>query len=186
MNTTPAQPNQPADTAKTDDVHARPRRKLDAGIIDAIAEGVARGLNESECARLLGIDPRVWRNFKSRGKNDARWQAALEKFTALRLDKLIKGIEDCGDGKGLRQPDWRAKAWLASVIAPKRFSDAGQRAAVQINMSAPSVWATVLTDQKMNEIWAKVEKQFAQEKQQAIAISASAKPKQIESAKPEP
>src|ERR1017187_8478823 len=70
---TPPQTNESAqsgtgDTANNDDILARAtaRRRIDATAIAGIAKLVAKNLTESEACRRLGIQPRVWFNFKDR------------------------------------------------------------------------------------------------------------------------
>jgi hypothetical protein len=123
-------------TQNSEDIPARARtRKLTITTIRQIAKLVARGLTESEACRRLGIEPHAWFNFKSKAKNDSRFKAELETADADRIHNCIEGIEDAGEGKGMRQKDWRANAWLLSTSHPKRFSDAAQRASVSVDLS---------------------------------------------------
>jgi len=107
-------------TQNSNDIPPRTRgRKLTVTTIRQIAKLVALGLNESEACRRLGIDPRAWFNFKSRGKNDDRFKAELETAQAADFEQNLRGIADAGEGKGLKQPDWRARAWVATGEGPK-------------------------------------------------------------------
>ena len=178
--------NQPADTAKSSEIprtRAKPRRKIDPGVISAIARLCAKSLTESEACRQIGIEPRHWFDWKNRASRSDKFAALLEEFRAGRIDDLIAKIENAADGVNMKQPDWRAAAHLLSIADAKRFSDSGMRNAVQISVNAPSVWAPVLSDQRMDEILARL---AAKQPPKAIEISTSAKPMQLENAKPEP
>ena len=168
-------PLQTPDSGKNVDI-PRAGRKLDAKAIDAVARLTARGLTESESCRLIGIKPATWFNFKRRASVDARFASAVEQFTAERVDRLLAGIEDCGDGKGMKHPDWRAKAWLLSTSHPKRFSDAATRASVEIGVTVQPI----ISDAKLKEIGDRI---FGSETAKPVEIQA-VEVKQIENAKP--
>ena len=137
-------------TQNSEDIPARARtRKLTITTIRQIAKLVARGLTESEACRRLGIEPHAWFNFKTKAKNDSRFSAELETAQAADFDQNIQGIEAAGAGKGLKQPDWRARAWLLTVKAPKRFSDAAQRAQLDVNVSVTAPMDTRLLERAL-------------------------------------
>jgi hypothetical protein len=130
--------NLPADTAKSSEIprtRAKPRRKIDPGVISAIARLCAKSLTESESCRQIGIEPRHWFDWKNRASRSDKFAALLEEFRAGRIDDLIAKIENAADGIGLKQPDWRAAAHLLAIADAKRFSDSGMRNAVQVNVN---------------------------------------------------
>jgi hypothetical protein len=170
MNTTPAQPNQPADTAKTSETprtRAKPRRKIDPDVISAIARLCARSLTESEACRQIGINPRHWFDWKNRASRSDKFAALLEEFRAGRIDDLIAKIENAADGVNMKQPDWRAAAHLLAIADAKRFSDSGMRNAVQISVNAQPVF--VLSEERARAIEAKVLRQLASVEAKQIA-----------------
>jgi len=118
--------NLPTDTGDNGDIPARTRakRRIDAKTIASIARLCAKSLTESEACRLLKITPKHWFNWKSRHKRAERFAALLEEFRAGRIQDLIARVEKSADGEGMKQPDWRAAAFLLSV-ADKRFSTSG-------------------------------------------------------------
>ena len=115
--------NQPGNTAQGCDIPTRTRatRRIDATTIAEIAKLVARQLTESEACRQLGIEPRHWFDWKSRSSRNERFAGLLEAYRANRIDDLITKIENGADGVGMRQPDWRAAAFLLSVTDKRRF-----------------------------------------------------------------
>ena len=166
-----------SNTSKCDDIPARARRRFDEKSISAIARLVARSLTESEAARFLGYDPRAWFNFKARGRNDKRFCALLEKFRAERVDSLVARIEKSADGVGLKQPDWRAASALLSHVDPRRFSDSGMRASIEISATT--------AQPRDDSTWLKVLQLFKSlNTPKAIDVTASVKPKELPDAKP--
>ena len=159
--------NQTPDTAKNSETstRAKPRRKIDPGVISAIARLCAKSLTESEACRQIGIEPRHWFDWKSRASRSDKFAALLEEFRAGRIDSLIARIENAADGKGLKQPDWRAAAHLLAIADAKRFSDSGMRNTVQVNVNAPPSTFMGLSEARMREIEARVTKQL-----QAVGI----------------
>jgi hypothetical protein len=184
MSTNTNPPNQTTDTPKCDDIPARARRRFDEKSISAIARLVARSLTESEAARFLGYEPRAWFNFKARGRNDKRFCALLEKFRAERVDSLVARIEKSADGVGLKQPDWRAASALLSHVDPRRFSDSGMRASIEISVPTASAGTNTMTDEAMLKLLSMLKAEKAKQAQ-AIDIAATVEPKQLPDAKPE-
>jgi hypothetical protein len=169
-------------TPKCDDIPARARRRFDEKSISAIARLVARCLTESEAARLLGYEPRAWFNFKARVRNNERFCALLEKFRAERVDSLVARMEKSANGVDLKQPDWRAASQLLSHVDPRRFSDSGMRASIEI--SVPTAPPGQLSEATMLKVLAMLKAENAKQAQ-AIDIAASVEPKQLPDTKPE-
>jgi hypothetical protein len=111
-------------TAENKDVSARTpaNRRIDKGIIEAVAALVSRGLTESEACRQLNIRPKSFFNFKSTRRNDERFAELLEKFRSARIEDLIKDIESSAKGVGMKQRDWRAAKFLLEVLDRARFN----------------------------------------------------------------
>jgi hypothetical protein len=134
----PANPaNQPPNTAESGDISARARadRRIDAQTISEVARLCAKGLTESEACRRLGVKPRHWFDWKTRHNRLEKFNELLEAFRADRIDSLIEKIEKSADGKGLKQPDWRAAAHLLSIADARRFSEGGMRASLEVNLN---------------------------------------------------
>jgi hypothetical protein len=127
MNTTDQPPNQTPDTGDKGNTPARTpaKRRIDATRIAEIARLCAKAHTESEACRLLGIQPKQWFRWKSRHKRAEKFAALLEEFRAGRIQDLIGRVEKSADGVGMKQPDWRAAAFLLSVADAKRFSTSG-------------------------------------------------------------
>lgn len=146
-------PNQTPDTAKTSDIPARARakRKFDAAVIESVAILVSRALSETEAIRQLGYEPRQWFTFKSRGKNDERFCALLEKFRGARIEKLIARIEKSANGQDVKFPDFRAALALLKIIDQRRFGDSPL---VEVNVRQP-----LLSDADMQRILGRMYKE---------------------------
>ena len=118
--------NTPKDTANSSDIITRARggRKIDPQAIGDIARLCAKQLTESEACRRLGIKPRHWFDWKTRHNRSEKFAELLEAFRADRIDTLVTKIEDGANGKGMKQPDWRAAAHLLKIADAARFGDA--------------------------------------------------------------
>jgi hypothetical protein len=121
----PNSPEQPGNTAGTSVIPTR-TRAIDATTIAEIARLTARQLTESESCRRLGIKPKNWFDWKSRHNRTEKFAALLEAFRADRIDSLIGKIEAGADGVGMKQPDWRAAAFLLTVTDKKRFGPSAE------------------------------------------------------------
>jgi hypothetical protein len=161
--------NQTPDTAKGSNTltRAKARRKIDAEVIASMAKAVAKMLTESEAARLCGIEPRHWFEWKSRAGRDIRFAALLEQVRASRINHLLERVEKSADGIDTKFPDFRAALALLKITDQKRFGDSP---AVEIN----NAFAPILTDAQI----AKVEALFLKSK----AIASAPAPKQIQAA----
>jgi hypothetical protein len=163
---TPAQPPDTTEACNTP-TRAKVRRKIDAEVIASMAKAVAKMLTESEAARLCGIEPRHWFEWKSRAGRDIRFAALLEQVRASRINHLLERVEKSADGIDTKFPDFRAALALLKITDQKRFGDSP--ASVNINAFAP-----LLTDAQI----AKVEALFLKSK----AIASAPAPKQIQAA----
>ncbi|MDE2103525.1 MAG: hypothetical protein KGL39_40165 [Patescibacteria group bacterium] len=124
------------------------KRAIDGVTISEVARLCARLLTEAEACRQLGVNPQAWRNWKLRNRNSEKFGELLESFRANRIDDLISKIENSATGIGMKQPDWRAAAYLLQVT-DRRFnpSVAEGGASVQVN---------VLTEARAHEIIEKI------------------------------
>jgi len=99
-------------------------RKLSLQDVKAVANLVAtRCLTETESCHIIGIEPVRWFNWKQKAGRLAKFDSTLARMRAAKIEQCIARIDDCGDGIGLKQPDWRAKAWLLQVTDRKRFGN---------------------------------------------------------------
>ena len=123
----PNSPEQGMSTETNDYISARTgaKRRIDAATISELAQLCAKQLTESESCRLLGLNPRQWLNWKHKHKRAEKFAALLEEFRAGRINDLLAKIENSASGINMKQPDWRAAAFLLSVADAKRFSTSG-------------------------------------------------------------
>ena len=80
-----------------------------------------RMLFESEACAMLGINRDSWQKWKSRHRNNEWVKQQIEKMRGEKIDKALERIEKSADGEDLKQPDWRAAAWIAEKTSPERF-----------------------------------------------------------------
>lgn len=105
---------------------AEPKR-LTAIDLTAIAKLVAEHkLTESEACYQLGINPQRWFVWKCKNKRQERFASIIDSIRGNEIANAMQKIKDCGNGVGMRQPDWRAHAWRLGMIAPERFNDKQQ------------------------------------------------------------
>jgi len=153
MNTKPETGQ--GNTALTSVIPTR-TRAIDATTISEIAKLTARQLTESEACRRLGVKPKNWFDWKSRHNRTEKFAALLEAHRANRIDSLIEKIEAGADGKGMKQPDWRAAAFLLTVTDRHRFGPSAET-------QAPPAPAT--SEAVLNALLAMSQKVFANLKQ---------------------
>ena len=167
--TNPVKPvNQNADAAKgcNSITRAKARRKIDASIVSKMVEAVATMLTESEAARLCGIEPRHWFEWKSRAGRAGKFAAQLEAMRAKKIAGLLDRVQKSADGIGTKFPDFRAALALLKFQDLKRFGDA-------------PVAAQVFNDNRMvisEESLSKAMRIFEKERK---AIEALTAPKQL-------
>jgi hypothetical protein len=174
--------NQPTNTGSNvnNDTRTRANRRIDAKTISGIARFCAKQLTESEACRLLNVRPQSWFSWKSRHNRAEKFAALLEEFRAGRIETLIARIEKSADGVGLKQPDWRAASALLSHVDPRRFSDSGMRASIEI--SVPTTPPGQMSDETMTKLLAMLR---AGNAKPVIDVPAS-EPKQIADAGTKP
>ena len=127
---------------------AKPRRKIDADVIAGMAKAVSKMLTESEAARLCGIEPRHWFEWKSRHSRSEKFAALLEGYRANRIQHLINRVEQSADGLGgVKYPDFRAALSLLKFQDQKRFGDSPT---VEVHQHAPML--TEATMRRLNNI----------------------------------
>lgn len=160
--------SQPPNKADNGVISARTRanRRIDATTISEIARLCARQLTESESCRRIGIKPRHWFDWKTRHNRAEKFAALLEEFRAGRIDDLIARVEKSADGVGMKQPDWRAAAFLLSVTDAKRFSASGN-VGVEVNVNVAAFTDAQLLDiaQKMRAARSAIVETASQPKQ---------------------
>jgi hypothetical protein len=174
VSNSPNSPNQTPDTGNSGYIPARTgaKRRIDAATIAEIAQLCAKQLTESESCRLLGLNPRQWLNWKHKHKRVEKFSALLEEFRAGRIKDLIARVEKSADGEGMKQPDWRAAAFLLSVADSKRFATSGG-VSVEVTANVTPIVAQLGGEEKLR----KLVEMFAI--QASAEIPPPAKPKQI-------
>ena len=115
--------------------------KLTKPDIDAISELCSKLINEQQACEMIGVKWDTFRRWKSRAKNSALFAADIARLREIRISNAIDSIDSRGDGVGLKQPDWRAKAFLLqNVYDPKRFNPSANQQpnppaiAIQVNL----------------------------------------------------
>ena len=168
QNTVSNSPNLPEDTANNGNnlTRTRAKRRIDAATISEIARLCARQLTESEACRKIGVRPQAWFSWKSRHNRSEKFAALLEAFRAERIDTLITNVEDGANGKGMKQPDWRAAAHLLKIADAARFGDGVK------SDTLPQV--QIVSDSKLTAILDKV---FGAKP--VVAVETATEPKQI-------
>lgn len=128
------------------------KRMFTPNDVKDLAKLVAKGITESEAATLLGRTPAQWFSFKCVSKNNDRFKEALEIARAARIQWCFEKIENAADGKGMKQPDWRAADRLLQHTAD-RFKDQAQPAqiAVGVNVFASSEQARKIAGRVYSE-----------------------------------
>jgi hypothetical protein len=100
----------------------RIRRKITEVEVKEIARRVAeRCLTETEACHLVDIKPVNWFQWKQKESNSLRFNTLFTRMKSAKIESALKRIDDCGDGIGLKQPDWRAKAFMLQAMDRKRF-----------------------------------------------------------------
>ena len=120
-------------------------RKLNIQDVQGIARLVSESfLTETEACHVLGIQPNRWFIFKQRAKIQAKFESLTTRIKGSQIENCIKRIQDSGDGRGgVKQPDWRAKAFILNVIDRKRFGTTGDA----IDVNRPQNYnITIITD----------------------------------------
>ena len=99
------------------------RRKLTLQDAEAIAKLVCESkVTEKEACEILDIVPQQWWIFKQRKNVTPQFERYISRIRGSAIEDAMSRIKACGDGIGMKQPDWRAHAFRLSVIAPERFA----------------------------------------------------------------
>ena len=99
------------------------RRKLTATDAEAIANWVIEHkTTEIEACLNLNVNPVQWRVWKSKHPRTEAFDTLCAKLRGAEIQHSMERIKLCGDGIGMKQPDWRAHAFRLQVIAPDRFA----------------------------------------------------------------
>ena len=99
------------------------RRKLTLMDAEALAQLVIGDkMTEVEACLNLGIHNGQWRNWKDRHKHSATFETLCARLRGSEIQHSMRTIKACGDGIGMKPPDWRAHAFRLQVIAPERFA----------------------------------------------------------------
>lgn len=100
------------------------RRRISPDEIEAVCRLIAeKRFTDQEACQLIGINPMTFNRWRQKSKNDVRFSALIARLRAVRLENIINRIDDASLGKSMKQPDWRAAAWLAGVIDRERYGD---------------------------------------------------------------
>ena len=117
------------------------RRKLTGIDAQAIAELVISAkMTEREACLNLNVNPDQWAVWKCRHKESERFESLCARLRGSEIAHSMRTIRNCGDGVGMKQPDWRAHAFRLSVIAPDRFA----QTQAQPGTSQPQISVNVL------------------------------------------
>lgn len=140
--------DQPAEPVKKKQIHKnykprKPNTKISAPRItkpevEDICKLMAENrLTEREALLHLNIKEGHWRVWKHTQKNSQEFADLIEKIKAAKIVNMMQKVEDAGNGVNMKQPDWRANAWLLErVLDPERFGNQNKPApAPQININ---------------------------------------------------
>ena len=108
---------------------AKQNRKIDKQLAEDMAALMAKQITETGAALLLGVKPEIWFSWKSR--NAVQFSDILSRIREAKLNALLDGIDKAGEGglPGMKQADWRAKAFLVQqVLGRDRYGDTKQQA----------------------------------------------------------
>lgn len=93
--------------------------------IEAMCKAVRLGLERSTAARASGITVKVWRRVEEKAREgDAACLALVEAVDQAEAAAEVDAIE-----KVATSDDWRAAAWMAERLNPKRWALQVQKAA---------------------------------------------------------
>lgn len=123
LQATPVLPTRKKPQTCNNPTRAKIRRKIDGSVIAQMASAVATMLTETEAARLCGIEPRHWFEWKSRAGRDGKFAALLEEFRANKIAGLLERVQKSADGVDVKFPDFRAALALLKFQDQKRFGD---------------------------------------------------------------
>lgn len=99
------------------------RRKITTEDAEAIARLIiTRRLTETEACLSLGIVPKTWFDWKSRGKHEADNLECLARVRAAWIESKCASIDEMGRPEAGKKRDWRAHAWLLERFHPDRFA----------------------------------------------------------------
>lgn len=143
LQATPVLPTRNKPQTCNNPTRAKIRRKIDGSVIAQMAQAVATMLTETEAARLCGIEPRHWFEWKSRAGRDGKFSALLEEFRANKIAGLLERVQKSADGVDVKFPEFRAALALLKFQDQKRFGDSP---AVAIN-PCPAVTINLIHDQ---------------------------------------
>ena len=140
------------------------RRKLTLQDAEAIAKLVCESkVTEKEACEILDIVPQQWWIFKQRKNVTPQFERYISRIRGSAIEDAMSRIKACGDGIGMKRPDWRAHAFRLQVIAPERFSPQQQ---------APQQPASSVSDQAIQLLCDMARKVYGE-------LGDSTKPKQI-------
>lgn len=142
-------------TASQPETPAKRRGRYTIDDFDGVARLVARyRLSEEAACKRLGLNYDSFRNWCCRNGNKVAFGDALTRHKDERVIQAIDRIDECGDGIGMKQPDWRAKAFmLQSVLKPEVFGQSGQsQAGPSVNTLSDDTMARLLTMLKASSV----------------------------------
>ena len=123
--------------------HTPKRRKLTLQDAEAVVELVIGSkCSEREACLNLDINSDQWRSWKAKHHRADTFDAMCARMRGAEIDHSMQMIKNCGDGVGMKQPDWRAHAFRLGAIAPERFG-------AQAGQGAPGPAVNMLTDDSM-------------------------------------
>jgi len=148
------------------------RRRITMQDAQAVADMVSHQLTESEAVLQLGIQPKVWFNWKNKAKRKDKFNDILSRLKGAYIQGNIEQIKKAASGRDGVRHDWRAADRLNSIIAPERFAqnkDASQDVAKAMLLTADTMGK--IAEQMMKE---------RQSRSQAVVECPVVEPKQID------
>lgn len=90
---------------------------------DLVAQLVAKRLTETEACAVLGLNPAQWYNWKTKRRNEGRFDAELARIRGSKVRACIETLEEAGTRTNPKTGmiDWRAHDRLLDRLDPQRF-----------------------------------------------------------------
>lgn len=131
------------------------RRKLTIQDAEAVADLVIGSkCSERESCLILNINYDQWRSWKAKHHRADAFDATCTRMRGSEIQHSMRQIKNCGDGVGMKQPDWRAHAFRLGVIARDRFGPQSgqQQSGPGVNTLSDDSMARLLSMLKASQV----------------------------------
>jgi hypothetical protein len=114
------------------------RPKITLETVNSIADLVVKQLNETEACKIVGINPKVWDNWKRRHRNSMEFDGALTRLRARFIQGRMNTIQ------AAEAKDWRAADRLLQIVAPERFGHSGNQSVAVVAIMPENVLVSAM------------------------------------------